>query len=168
MIELDDEMASIIRDYVVLLIKLNRAKQVDKNSELVTTILHFLLSGLGGYYRVNEIKLSNANRGADIVKRLVQQIVKHYAIHRSPAFYAELLQISPQHLSATVSRVTGRKVTDIIGQMVIVDAQTKLRTTELSIHDIAEALNFPDMSVFGKYFKRYTGLSPRQYREMEM
>ncbi|MFI3283109.1 MAG: helix-turn-helix transcriptional regulator [Rikenellaceae bacterium] len=168
MLELSGRVASLIKEYVVLLIRANKIKDLSENSEFVTTILHSLLSGLGGHYRVNDIKLGVGNRGADIVKNLVQQIVKHYPTQRSPAFYADLLQISPQHLSTTVSKVTGKKVTDIVAQMVIIDAQTKLRATEMSVQEIAHALNFPDMSVFGKYFKRYTGLSPRQYREVEV
>ncbi len=168
MIELTDQVTELIKGYVVWLIKSNKIKGLSQNSEFVTTILHSLISCLGSYYRVNDIKLGSGNRGADIVKSLVQQIVKHYPVQRSPAFYADMLRITPQHLSTTVSKVTGKKVTDIIAQMVIIDAQTKLRATELSVHEIAEALSFPDVSVFGKYFKRYTGLSPRQYREMEV
>ncbi len=167
MIELNEKVASLIKEYVVLLIKANKIKDLSKNSEFVTTILHSLFSGIGGHYHLNNIKLGVGNRGAEIVKSVVQQIVKHYHTQRSPAFYAELLQISPQHLSTTVSKVTGKKVTDIIAQMVIIDAQTKLRATQMSVQEIASALNFPDISVFGKYFKRYTGLSPRQYREIE-
>ncbi len=168
LLELDSEMSAIIRDYVVLLIRLNRTRGIDQNNEIVTSILHFLLSGLGSYYRIDDIKLSNTNRSTEIVKRLVQHIVKHYARHRSPAYYAELLDISPQHLSTVVARVTGHRVIDIIAQMLIVDAQTKLRCTEMTIHEIATSLNFADISLFGKYFKRYTGVSPRQYREQEM
>ncbi|MFR9603754.1 MAG: helix-turn-helix domain-containing protein [Rikenellaceae bacterium] len=168
MLELDAKVAALIKEYVVILIKANKIKDLSYNSEFVTTVLHSLFSGLGGYYKVNDIKLGSGNRGAEIVKSLVQQIVKHYPTQRSPAFYADLLRISPQHLSTTVSKVTGKKVTDIIAQMVIIDAQTKLRATEMSVQEIAQALSFPDISVFGKYFKRYTGLSPRQYREIEV
>jgi AraC-like DNA-binding protein len=37
----------------------------------------------------------------------------------------------------------------------------------MSIQDIAASLNFQDLSFFGKYFKRYTGMSPKHYREKE-
>jgi transcriptional regulator GlxA family with amidase domain len=44
-------------------------------------------------------------------------------------------------------------------------AEVKLKSTDLTIQEIAYSLNFPDISFFGKYFKRYTGMSPKQYRE---
>ncbi|WP_304250167.1 AraC family transcriptional regulator, partial [Phocaeicola plebeius] len=105
------------------------------------------------------------NRGEEIVKRLVQYIIKHYTKERSVAFYADLLHISPQHLSTTVNKITGKTVTDIIAKLVITDAEAKLKSTDFTIQEIAYSLNFPDISFFGKYFKRYTGMSPKQYRE---
>ena len=103
------------------------------------------------------------SRGASSVKRLVQYIIKHYTKERSVAFYADLLHISPQHLSTTVNKITGKTVTDIIAKLVITDAEAKLKSTDLTIQEIAYSLNFPDISFFGKYFKRYTGMSPKQY-----
>ena len=61
--------------------------------------------------------------------------------------------------------ITGKTVTDIIAKLVITDAEAKLKSTDLTIQEIAYSLNFPDISFFGKYFKRYTGMSPKQYRE---
>ena len=75
------------------------------------------------------------------------------------------IHISPQHLSTTVNKITGKTVTDIIAKLVITDAEAKLKSTDLTIQEIAYSLNFPDISFFGKYFKRYTGMSPKQYRE---
>ena len=64
-----------------------------------------------------------------------------------------------------VNKITGKTVTDIIAKLVITDAEAKLKSTDLTIQEIAYSLNFPDISFFGKYFKRYTGMSPKQYRE---
>lgn len=69
------------------------------------------------------------------------------------------------HLSTTVNKITGKTVTDIIAKLVITDAEAKLKSTDFTIQEIAYSLNFPDISFFGKYFKRYTGMSPKQYRE---
>ncbi len=64
-----------------------------------------------------------------------------------------------------VNKITGKTVTDIIAKLVITDAEAKLKSTDFTIQEIAYSLNFPDISFFGKYFKRYTGMSPKQYRE---
>ena len=43
-------------------------------------------------------------------------------------------------------------------------ARRMLDSPALSIKEIAEQLNFPDQSVFGRYFRRQEGISPGQYR----
>ena len=133
--------------------------------ELVSTMLLTILHGVGSIHQNTETDKRSFNRGEEIVKRLVQYIIKHYINERSVSFYADLLHVSPQHLSTTVNKVTGKTVTDIIAKLVITDAQAKLKSTDMTIQEIAYSLNFPDISFFGKYFKRYTGMSPKQYRE---
>ena len=40
-----------------------------------------------------------------------------------------------------------------------------LRSTNMTVQQIGDELNFPSQSFFGKYFKRLTGMSPKAYRE---
>ena len=49
-------------------------------------------------------------------------------------------------------------------QNVITEAKYLLDNTDLSIKEIATKLNFPTQSFFGKYFKQYVGISPKEYR----
>ena len=162
---LQPEAAGLFKDYFKLLIKMSRMETIRPNKELMSTVLLTLLHGVGSIHQNVSTGKRAFNRGEEIVKRLVQHIIKHYSKERSVAFYADLLHISPQHLSTTVNKVTGKTVTDIIAKLVITDAEAKLKSTDLTIQEIAYSLNFPDISFFGKYFKRYTGMSPKQYRE---
>lgn len=107
------------------------------------------------------------NRNEEIVRELARHIIENYKKERNISFYADKMHLSPQHLSTTIKKATGRTLTDIISNLVINDAKGKLRSTELTIQEIAYSLNFPDISFFGKYFKRYTGLSPKQYRKQK-
>lgn len=163
-IPLRPEITELFQDYFRLLIKMKRMG-AKPNKELISTMLLTILHGVGSIHQNTNVTTRTFNRGGEIVKRLVQYIIKHYTKERSVAFYADLLHISPQHLSTTVNKITGKTVTDIIAKLVITDAEAKLKSTDFTIQEIAYSLNFPDISFFGKYFKRYTGMSPKQYRE---
>ena len=163
-IPLRPEITELFQDYFRLLIKMKRMG-AKPNKELISTMLLTILHGVGSIHQNTNVTTRTFNRGEEIVKRLVQYIIKHYTKERSVAFYADLLHISPQHLSTTVNKITGKTVTDIIAKLVITDAEAKLKSTDFTIQEIAYSLNFPDISFFGKYFKRYTGMSPKQYRE---
>lgn len=52
-----------------------------------------------------------------------------------------------------------------IDDYVILEAKALLRSTNLTIQQISYELNFPSQSFFGKYFKRLTGMSPKEYKE---
>lgn len=163
-VSLRPPIMELFKDYFMLLTKIGRMGE-KPNKDLVSTILFNILQGIGSIHQNAEVFTRTFSRGEEIVKRLVQYVIKHYTQERSVAFYADLLHISPQHLSTTVNKITGKTVTDIIAKLVITDAEAKLKSTDLTIQEIAYSLNFPDISFFGKYFKRYTGMSPKQYRE---
>jgi AraC-like DNA-binding protein len=45
------------------------------------------------------------------------------------------------------------------------EAKALLKSTNMTIRQISDELNFPSQSFFGKYFKRCEGASPKEYRE---
>lgn len=92
-------------------------------------------------------------------------LAKHVQQERSVRFYAGLLQVTPKHLSEVVKAQTGRTAGEWIDQSVILEAKVLLQQKERSISQVADALHFSDQSVFGKFFKVNTGLSPLAYRQ---
>ncbi len=107
---------------------------------------------------------SDKNRKKDIYRKLIQLVIENYEQERRVQFYADRLGISLQHLSTTVKQVTGKNVLDIIAYVVIMDVKAKLKSTDMTIQEIAYSLNFPNASFFGKYFRRHVGMSPLEYR----
>ena len=88
----------------------------------------------------------------------------HFAEHHDIAFYAERLNISKVYLSRVVRQVTGRTVIDYINQFLVMEASFLLRTSDLSISQIAGQLHFSDLASFSKFFSRQKGVSPKEYR----
>lgn len=88
----------------------------------------------------------------------------HFAEHHDIAFYASELHISSVYLSKVVRQVTGRTVVDYINQFLLMEASFLLRTSTLSISQIADRLHFADVPSFSKFFSRNQGVSPKDYR----
>ena len=126
-------------------------------------------------YAVFLLDLQNAQEKA-IPQRIVPQRVEeifigflrllplHFAEHHDIGFYASQLHISAVYLSRVVRQVTGRTVIDYINQFLIMEASFLLRTSHLSIIQIAEQLHFADLASFSKFFSRQKGKSPKEYR----
>lgn len=78
--------------------------------------------------------------------------------------FANDLFLNTSYLSALFKKEVGVTLTDYVNQSRIAYAQKLLRSTTLSIQDIAIHSGIPDIHYFTRLFRRETGMSPREYR----
>lgn len=95
-------------------------------------------------------------------KRLVRQ---HCIRQRSIPFYADLLHVTPHHLSALIKKVSNQSVMYWIHRAAIQEAKLLLKTNGLMVYEVADRMDFPSASAFSKYFKRETGMTPGLYQQ---
>lgn len=100
-----------------------------------------------------------------IFEHFYQMLSKSYQSERSVKFYAEQLCLTPKHLSGVIKEVSGKTVGEWIDEFVILEAKALLNSSSMNIQEISDRLNFANQSFFGKYFKHYTGMSPKGYRK---
>lgn len=83
---------------------------------------------------------------------------------RQPGAYAELLNVTPNHLNALVKEHVGKQAGEIIRERVLLEAKRLLINRELTVAEIAYKLNFNDNSYFTRFFKKYGGITPEAFR----
>ena len=105
------------------------------------------------------------NRREALFERFMQLLEEHHVSERNVAFYADHLFLTPKHVSKVILEVSGKTPTQWIDEYVVLEAKSLLKYSNLTIQEIADYLNFSTQSVFGKYFKHKTDLSPREYKE---
>ena len=145
-VELQEDIASYLKDYFSLLARVTCDERFSLPSEMTEVSLKSILTAVGLIYQKYSRKDHNTNRKEEICRELVGLVTEHYAEERRAQFYADKLGISLQHLSTTVKQVTGRNVLDVIAYVVIIDAKAKLKSTHMTIQEIAYSLNFPSAS----------------------
>lgn len=79
---------------------------------------------------------------------------------------ADTLGISSSYLSRLFRRETGISLQDFVNDVRVEKAANLLIYSEETLPGIAEYVNFPSQSYFGKIFKQKTGMTPKQYREL--
>lgn len=77
--------------------------------------------------------------------------------------YAKLLFITPNHLNKSVKATLNRTAQSLLNEMLIMEAKSLLKYSNLSIAEIAERLCKQMPSNFSRFFKSQTGLTPKQY-----
>ncbi|SFV68499.1 Transcriptional regulator, AraC family [hydrothermal vent metagenome] len=127
---------------------------------------HLLIQVL---YILKREKLANLkdeiqNRPQKITNQFLSLIEDNFKEHKSVKEYANILNITPKHLSETIKECLGKPALSFIHIRVIKEMQYLLCYSEMSIKQISSYLNFENSSAFGRFFKRNEGLSPKEYQ----
>ena len=131
---------------------------------------HLTLAMFYGYSHMKH-DMTTANEGTtrqeEIYSAFIDSLGENFKTARDIGYYADKLCITAKHLSQVVKEVSGKTALEIIEDYVLTECKALLLSTTMSIQEISDELNFPSQSVFGKYFKRLTGLSPKAYRKVQ-
>jgi AraC-like DNA-binding protein len=100
-----------------------------------------------------------------LVDNFLKLAEKHYKTEKQVGFYAEKLCLTPKYLSQIIRQNTGKSAAEWLDDYVILEAKALLKSTNMTIQQISDELNFPSQSFFGKFFKRVEGISPREYKK---
>ena len=142
-VPLSGNAAAIYKDFFSLLVRADNAP----DSILFTDSLKPVLS-----------------RDKEIAREFVQLVWQYYTKERSASFYAGKLRITLPHFCYVIKKTTGMTALDIIANIVIMDAKAQLKSTNLPIKEISIGLGYSNVAFFDKYFRRYVGMSPLEYR----
>jgi AraC family transcriptional activator of pobA len=129
----------------------------------VFNVFQFELAGL--YHKYSNQKKTVHDHKEEILWKFLGLISKHIKSERSLLFYANRLYVTPKYLTQTVKKLTGKTAGKYIDDLVIVEAKNLLRDPSLTIAQVADLLYFSDQFFFSKFFKRYTGITPSDYRK---
>jgi AraC family transcriptional activator of pobA len=161
----DHRDADIILDACRLIQQKLELEKHPYRPEITRAAFIMLLYELEFIYEKQHLIIKARQSRKQELNLLFQNLVFcNYKEHRNVQFYADTLCVSSKHLTETIKEVTGRTSGEWIEDAVILEAKVLLRDQQISVARVAEYINFPDQSSFGKYFKKHTGLSPSDYR----
>lgn len=106
-------------------------------------------------------------RKEEVFNKFMDLLLEHYKEQHEVAFYADKLFITPQYLTMIIKSLTGKTTNKWIDETLVLEARKLLKTTQAPVQQIADHLNFSDQSTFGKFFKKYHGISPVEYRKLQ-
>ena len=78
--------------------------------------------------------------------------------------FATQLNVTPKYLSTILKEVMNRRPSTYIQLYTLKAIEHRLRFTDMTMQEIANDLNFPNPSFFGKYCKEHLGRTPLEYR----
>lgn len=101
------------------------------------------------------------------IRRCIDYIYEHLHEKLTVAELAEYTGLSKTYLSKLFQKETGTTIKDFVLRAKIETTKNMLRYSDFSYLDISLALGFSSQSAFISVFRRYCGMTPKQYRDGE-
>lgn len=166
---LDESQITLLREHVRLMINLVKSGSPVR-LEAVRSVLSSLFYYIAGIWTSQQTHQSavyhnmTSSRTVVIFDQFIKLVKDNYAMYRNVGFYADRLSLTPKYLSRIVKEASGRSAPEWIDEYVILEAKNLLKFSGLAIKEIVYKLNFPSQSVFYKFFKARTGMTPTEYK----
>lgn len=164
---LDSQEIAVVKNISHLIKTKLNDKLLFKN-EIILHGFNLLMYELASIYK-KQINTSEQSfsRQEELTLRFFRILEDNFKSERSVNFYADILCVTPGHLSKVLKEVAGKTASQLIDDVVIMEACILLNNPSITIAQIANELQFSDQSFFGKYFKNQIGISPSKYRNLK-
>lgn len=163
-ISLNEDELNTFLAYFSILQRAVRKKDNPYRLEVVRNLIKaFFYSTSYKYHILTENDKKSKNE--ILVKSFLTLVQGNYREQRGVEFYADKLCLTPKYLSKVIKENSGKSANEWIDNYVVLEAKAFLKSTNKTIQQISDELNFPSQSFFGKYFKRQVGVSPKEYKK---
>lgn len=167
---LEPEQASVLKSNIVLM----AGKLADHGNlyrqELLCAYLKAFALELGNlmsllYSTIDDVPVENCRKRDMLMVGFMDLVWRNFIENRSVAFYAKQLCVTPKQLSRVVKESSGKSPHEIIATELFSLAVQLLQDDNLLVQQVSDMLHFSDQAAFTKFFKKYTGVPPAEYRK---
>ncbi len=166
-VKVSEQDKNILLNMHRLIIKLYDQKNYSQRQTIAKSMLYTLILQIEAIYNSADpqpLTVGSA-RTEELTDQFLKMLIVHYKQQRSPSFYADKLCVSTKYLSQIVKKVTGETVFEWINKIVILGAKNMLKTSDCSVLQVSEVLNFPNPSFFCRFFKKHSGMTPLEFKK---
>ena len=170
---LSDEDMSLLESYFQLLFHRMKDSSPILYHDIVRSLVSTLMLEMLALMRRDEEKKTEQDYQGDNSsgvhrRRLADQFMRMAEQSdgriRKVDEFASQLNITPKYLSAILKETLNCRPSAVIQLFTMKAIEQRLRFTDMTMQEIANDLNFPNASFFGKYFKEHAGMTPLEYR----
>lgn len=172
-LHLSEEERDIITDCLAK-VRRELVHPIDKLSRrLIARNIQLLLDYCMRFYNRQFVTRAEANK--DVLSRFETLLDDYFLSGKTQAegiptvrYFAERVFLSPNYFGDLIKKETGKTPQEYIQGKIVDTAKEKLLGTEKSVGRIAEELGFQYSQHFNRVFKKNVGISPNEYRKLQV
>lgn len=135
------------------------------SQHIIRSYINIILFELSGVYEKAMPPAADNHVIDSRLRELEVLVEKNFRRYHLVADYAALLHVTPNYLNAICKKHKGMPAGEFIRDRVMLEARRLLTHSDRTITQIAYDLGFEDNSYFGRFFRKYGGVTPATFRE---
>ncbi|WP_276496249.1 helix-turn-helix domain-containing protein [Pontibacter litorisediminis] len=135
-------------------------------NQMLSRHLDILLISLTRLQQTKGTKAEVKGGELSLLQNFEDLVEQHYKAHLPVTFYAEQLHVTTRHLKEICKGALGKTTNELVQDRLSLEAQRLLVHSELTASQIAAELGYFDAAYFFRFFKKHTGLTPEQFRNL--
>ncbi|MEM5596737.1 AraC family transcriptional regulator [Niallia circulans] len=117
---------------------------------------------------LRRVKRQNARRSQNVIHEIEKYIKANFHREIKLQEISEHFYISREYISRKFKQEYHVNISEYLVTIRMKKAQELLKSSNLKVYDIANMIGYQDDKYFRKVFKKIIGVSPNEYREMEI
>jgi len=165
---LTTDALAILSQTASLCLQLSSRKQEKLHYQLLKESCNLLVALVASQYLAQAKPTHSYSRFDGITKTFKSELERAFTTIKSPASYAERLNLSTPYLNECVKTATGHSVSYHIQQRIVLEAKRLLHHSDKSVKEIAAELGYEDYSYFVRLFRKVAGMTPLVFRSQNL
>ncbi|WP_163537985.1 helix-turn-helix domain-containing protein [Gracilibacillus sp. YIM 98692] len=153
---INHELAKTLSDEMI--VKVEEAKTANQ-------VIHLHVQALETF--AEYVYHHKRNKYSKLLKDCLDYIYMYIYEELSLTELAEFVNVSPGYISTQFKKEVGMPVSHYIQKEKVEEAKKLMSFTNQSLTEISQKLQFTDQSYFTKIFKKYTNITPKQYKNQQ-
>ena len=161
------DMDNINLFYTLLKTTLRQTVPSRYSKEIIRSLLKAAILGLCSSLEeatTDAIAASHPKYSETLFRQFLDMLNQGGEQRHNVSYYADRLCVTPKYLSAVCAKTSGKSAKQWINEIIAENARYYLKSTDLTVKEIADRLGFPSTSYFGRYVKKTFGLAPLALR----
>lgn len=162
-----DDMARLHSDFAAIASRIKYTGHLFYR-EMIGNLLRTMIYDIFDIHARRDGMALQTSRVGYVVTHFISMIREGEPLtHREPSWYADKLNITVKYLGDTVRRITGASASEHINRAASAILREYIETTDLTISQIAERMNFSSLSYLNRFCKLHLGKSPTELRRLK-
>lgn len=158
-----EEMLVLKEEVLFLFIEIERKIQQTFSAKYLETSMKEFVHELS-----DVLKNTKNDKYNSFVSEAMDYVENNYKSKVSVKDIATKLSITPNYFSQIFKAQKGMNFTDFLNEFRVKKAKQLLKYNDLKVYEISELVGYQNYKYFNKIFKKYTGMSPKEYQTLSV